>query len=764
RYFTRTAMKATPFGTLCAVVPGAFAPPAAGGAGIGLGGDPLPKRSLARLNKQLYGIITRFLSTQRSIRPHLHVELNPTVGEEGEQLVYLAVHHGREAFQRLAKNPVLDLIAATVAERVHLPLRELARVLAGHPDVEASEEEATKYVERLVDAGLLRVRFGIREQEVDWDVPLRELLESIPDERTERLAGVLRTLREQLERFEGGSVEERAAVLEECRGVLEAMRDTLKLRGFDPAGMLPFMEDATADAPASIPRTPETEQVEGALASYVRLTRRLAAQRVDQAVMRHFFDTYYGGEDAGPVPLLRFYEDYHREHLKEHLGKQRSAELGDYEALKGYRMGNPFGLDFVDGVRSAERALVERVSAKWGADPGAEQIDLSAGELAGVLCGVPDLSDDAASVAAFVEYVAPVEGRSARLVLSRGGYSIGYGKFFSRFLHLFPDRVRDDLLESNRGLSEGFVAEICGDGNHNANLHPPILPREISYPTGESGVAEEQLPATELVVERHPGDARALILRHAPTGQRVVPVDLGFVTPTARPPLFQLLSRFTPPTEFHLRLPDYPRHVPAQLREGPPSGSAADPEARRTLLAEEEAARAAALEYLGSVTYRPRLVFEGAVVLRRRQWVVPLPLLPQRPPDEPALDFFLRANRWREEHGVPREVYARLERTYRPKDAAAAAPPVPAPAEAGDAPAQPKPAEPRRFDRSMLNNLKPQYVDFASPLLVGLFGSIAPEGEDYAAVLVERYPGAESLPEHAGERFAAEQIVQIDVR
>ncbi|HEX7241287.1 MAG TPA: lantibiotic dehydratase, partial [Longimicrobiaceae bacterium] len=269
RYFTRTAMKATPFGTLCAVVPGTFAPPAAGAApGIALGGDPLPKRSLVRLNKQLYGIVTRFLSTQRSIRPHLHVELNPTIGEEGDQLVYLAVYRGREAFQRLARSPVLDLIAATVAERVHLPLRELARVLAGHPDVEASEEEATKYVERLVDAGLLRVRFGIREQEVDWDVPLRELLESIPDERTELLTGVLRTLREQLERFESGTVEERAEVLEECRGVLEAMSDTLKLRGFDPAGMLPFMEDATADAPVSIPRTSGWERVERALESY----------------------------------------------------------------------------------------------------------------------------------------------------------------------------------------------------------------------------------------------------------------------------------------------------------------------------------------------------------------------------------------------------------------------------------------------------------------------------------------------------------------
>ncbi|MBV9774397.1 MAG: lantibiotic dehydratase, partial [Gemmatimonadetes bacterium] len=265
RYFTRTAMKATPFATLCAVVPGTFVP-AADGEGFRLDGDPLAKRSVARLNKQVHGIATHFLLSRRDLRPHLHVELNPTVAEEGDRIAYLAVHQGREAFQRLPRNPVVELVAATVAERGHLPLGELARVLAAHPDVEATEEEALAYVGRLVDTGLLRFRLGIREQDVDWDLPMRALLESIPDERAHLLAGVLAKLRREVARFESAGVEERDSILAECRRELESLREPLKLRGVN-LGMLPFMEDATADASVAIARAPGVLRVEEALES-----------------------------------------------------------------------------------------------------------------------------------------------------------------------------------------------------------------------------------------------------------------------------------------------------------------------------------------------------------------------------------------------------------------------------------------------------------------------------------------------------------------
>ena len=62
-----------------------------------------------------------------------------------------------------------------------------------------------------------------------------------------------------------------------------------------------------------------------------------------------------------------------------------------------------------------------------------------------------------------------------------------FGKYFSRFLYLLPDEVEKDLVASNRRLTRSELAEICGDASYNADLHPPLLPEEIAYPTAEGG-------------------------------------------------------------------------------------------------------------------------------------------------------------------------------------------------------------------------------------------------------------------------------------
>jgi len=747
RYFTRTAMKATPFGTLCAIVPGEVVPAAPGerGTRLRLGGDPRRKRSSTRLNKQICGVITRWVKANAALRPLLEVELNPTLSDEGEEMAFLAVHQEREVFQRIGKNPVLELVAAELAARPRTTLGELARALAARPEVDAGEDAALQFLGRLTEAGFLRFRLGIREQDADWDLPLRALLEGTGDPAALRLAALLRDLRERTGRYDGSGPGERIRILADTRAALEEARTSLRLRGPGFAANLPFLEDSTADVRVTLARTPEVRAMEGALSELVRLARRVAANRAEQAEMRHWFDTHYGRE-AGSVPLLAFFEDFSREHLKPQALRQRRREAADVEP--GYRATNPFGLPFIDGLRRAERALSELVSARWAAAPGAEEVELSRADLERLLADVPPVSPDPASAAAFAELVGADAGAPARLILTKSAFSMGFGKFFSRFLPLFPGRVQRDLLEANRGLSEGFVAEICGDGNHNANLHPPLVSREISYPTGESGVAEEQVPSTEIVVAPHAADPRALCLVHAPTGQRVVPVDLGIVNPGSRPPLYQLLSRFTPPVELYLRLPEYPFHLAGILRDPAlePAGTGAAARAAR------EAAEREALERsLSSVGVRPRIVYEGRIVLRRRQWVVPARLLPRRGDDEAPLDFFLRVDRWRREHGIPAEVYASIQ-------------PLPVAAGAGEADEVNGRPLPRRVSRATLNNQKPQYVDFSSPLLVGLFGHLAPDdGHGFSVVLAERFPASDALPEFEGRRYAAEQIIQVNL-
>ena len=57
---------------------------------------------------------------------------------------------------------------------------------------------------------------------------------------------------------------------------------------------------------------------------------------------------------------------------------------------------------------------------------------------------------------------------------------------------------------------------------------------------------------------------------------------------------------------------------------------------------------------------------------------------------------------------------------------------------------------------------KPQFMDFANPLLVGLLGKMGSGLRSYRVVVEERLPGPGELARHDGAGYATELIVQVD--
>lgn len=727
RYLTRMAMKATPFGTFCAVVPGSFdSGEAPGGTGV-LRGDPRTKRSFVRINKSICGILLDHLRGRPTVRRSLVVELNPTLRGDGGQLVFLSSVRNREVFQRLADNEVLAWITGMLRRNPTMTLGALVSALCADPELDATEGEAEAYLDRLLEIGFLRFRTGVREQDPDWDRPLRALLEGIEDDHAREASALLAVLRRRAEAYAGAGVPERAALGEEMEERVRTAFQRMEIRTRPHRGM-PFYEDATAPAELVLPR----EGVERAgrdLLDFVRHVLRLAWPRPEQATMRHFFTLYYGPE-VRSVALLEFYEDFFREHFKAHLDRVSAARGGRRgTGDDGYEVSNPYGLDSVRRLHAARDRLTRLFQARWAADPAAEEVRITRAELEEVLAGVSEAPAAGHSVAVYCQFVPSARGGAApMLVLHDAGCHAGYGKWFSRFLYMLPERIRERVRERNEELTESRLAEICGDAHFNANLHPPLLPWEISYPTGESGAAEEQLPGAELLVECDPEDPHALLLRHGPSGERVVPVDLGFLNPQMRPPLYQLLSRFAPPSVFKLTFPETPY--------APVPGAGA-PE-RTGLPATER------------VVHRPRLVYGDTLVLARRRWTVPGSLFPRRTPDEAPCDYFLRVSHWRVEHGLPREGYVRVRPLPSP-DAR------PAP---GESPEETAPEKPHTAGSRDLH--KPQYVDFASPLLLNLLERTVAGLRRFQLVVEERLPSTEALPRQGDDGYAAELIVEID--
>jgi hypothetical protein len=844
RYYTRMAAKATPFATFCAIIPGTFVDgEAADGEGeTCFSGSPRAKRSFVRINKFLYGLLFDHLKTRPGVRHALRVERNPTIRTENERLVFLTAIDGREVFQRLADNEVLQLIASRFQEGQPPTLGDLIRALSSDPEIDATPEEAEAYLNKLIEIGFLRFHTGIREQDADWDLPFRELLLAMDDDHAHRTAELLAGLRERVARYSEAGVEERAAVIDDMHAVIQSALEAMEITGRLRKDM-PFYEDATSDASASIALTPGVRRAFSDLDTWVRLTARLAWPRAEQATMRHFFESYYGG--SAPVPLLKFYEDFYREHFKAHVEKEQQRGRPPAEGEAPYDVGNPFGLDVIREMGKVRTRMAELYRQAWNAAPDAETLDLTAEQIEAAVAGAETVSAVPRSMGAFALLVpgGAADGDPS-VVLQSASYTAGYGKYFSRFLYMLPDDVQQDVRTANAALSSDLVAEICGDAQFNANLHPPLLEWEISYPTGESGATEQQLRSSEITVQPDPEDPQALCLMHGPSGRRVLPVDLGFLNPRMRPPLYQLLSRFTPPVMFAPPIPDTleaPRPpAPAAVQsEAQPAADAADTvhadavgadagqadavqadavqadagqvdagqvDAGRADAGQDAAVQAGAAPVVEGtpedaaavaeapaprVVHRPRITF-GRLVLARRRWTIPGVLFPQRRPEESGADFFLRANRWRAEQGIPETAYLRMQPLPDPKPAQPGAPAQPEPvadaaaeipgyeghaedqaADAVEEAAEEPAVEGQAPDAAALavaakkvtqpsrDFYKPQFVDFGNPLVVALLGRVATGLKNFTAVLEERYPDRGALARHDGEAYATELVVQL---
>ena len=735
RYYTRAAVKTSPFSTFCAIVPGRLGDGPSPGAS-GFAGNPREKSSVLRLNKAMVPFLVQAVTARPAVRRHLSVELNPTLRQMDGRWVFLTGAGRREVFQHLAPHPVLALLLEILSERGRLPLAALTEALL--EEVEASENAIAAYLDRLLDAGFLRFRLGIREQDLDWDRRLCQLLaglgDDLEDDLARRTVQFLQEYRRLADSYAEASLERRRTLSESVTALVDGYFASVE----ETEGWLPGTETLFEDAGGNASLVLDLGDLEDLLAEYVRLIHPFIWLLGEQANMRHFFTEHYVSEaasDAGsePVPLLRFYEDYYREHLEGHLERQEQLwgpageAAGELDAETLARLSNPFRLELVEKLNQARHGLVRRIRELWRAAPDAEEIVLERRDLEELAAGLPDLEEPFRSVSLFTQFVpGTVPGMPPGLVLDE--VLIGFGKYFSRFLYLLPDEVEKDLVASNRRLTRSDLAEICGDASFNGDLHPPLLPAEIAYPTAEGGSAREQISVSDLRVEPDPRSPFRVRLVHATTGREVIPVDLGFRNPRLRPLLFQMLSRMTPVAAFVLNPPLRPE--------------------------EPEKAGDGGREAPGRVIHRPRVTYRGRLVLARRRWTLPQALFPGRDRQESEAGYFLRIQRWREDLGLPEEVFVRIVDL---KGESRVPPEKMWPGQVP--PGKLSPGKKPGF-RDHLG--KPQYVDFRNPLLVDLFSRMTENLETFEVVLEERLPGRDQLISAGEERFVTEMILQVD--
>jgi hypothetical protein len=231
RYFTRAAMKATPFGTFCSIVPVKLVAVTDVISKLGsprLSGEISHQRSHVRLNKFLYGVLWARLRNRPAVRERLFVELNPTVKEAGQKWVFLTGQSETEAFQRLTRTAAIELIYS-IAKTQSLRFAELREDLLATSGIDSTTSESTAFLNALIDVGFLRPRSPVSEQVADWADPLRALLADVDDEQAAIVVTLLDDLSRLVGRYGSASVDERPVLLALMRESVRSAMTTLRV-------------------------------------------------------------------------------------------------------------------------------------------------------------------------------------------------------------------------------------------------------------------------------------------------------------------------------------------------------------------------------------------------------------------------------------------------------------------------------------------------------------------------------------------------------
>lgn len=738
RYASRMATKATPFSKFCTVL----------GARIhtntlvnqvdtSVTGHIEHRRSTVVANKRILRLLWGHLCNIRTIRRKLQLEVNRTLELCGTEWRFMSGKGSMERFHRIQCEEALGVVIHIIREKSRIECAELVERIVDDASLQASHQEAEDYIHQLIEVGLLLACSPIPEQESAWSPRLRTFLNEVHDPQAKETAMFLTQLEDGVARYEDVAVAERSTILAALQESLLKLMAKFGTTGWRDTDLILY-DDTTAAATIDIVLPNAEARIGSVLHRYVRAISSIAGVRGDMATMRHFFEQHYAIESK--VPLLTFYEDYYRDHLKERLILAQNVateERPHHRALQ-----NPFSLPFIDRIADTRNALLALVREQWKQQPaGCTEMSISSEQVSAVLtrlkCAPIATPFPIEVFGQFFRY-----DNCDRFVLRRAQVFSGYGKYMSRFLYLLSDEWLDGIRQTNKRFANTLLAEISGDDAFNANLHPPLLPALISYPTHQCHATDSaNIDCSDLCVRSAAADPHALILEQVSTGAQVTPVDLGFLNPQLRPALYQLLSRFTPGGFYEFPLPESPTETQC-----------------------------------ASVVHRPRILYEDQIVLARESWFVPGIEFPHRQTGETWPTYFVRLNRWRHTHHIPRYVFAtvrpfrsntqqtqpianglhgdRMEpkTTHGKSDQASTGP------ERSEMPHHlPNFARPSRDYR------KPQFIDFINPLFTNLFAKLPTHLAQFSVLLEEYLPAPNDQLRIDKDVFASELILELIV-
>ena len=677
KYVSRIAVKPSPFSTFTNLACGRLSD---GQGTLGetsvLSAESPRVVSRIHLNHLVLRFLRRALLADAELRRAMPLSVNATLARIDGQYRFFTNANNVEVFQRLAIHPLIDVILESVAAGAPSYAAAVDALLqTGMLDM--SRDEVFALFDELLAFGILEYDVPPSGLDFDWAQTLRRLLDGRDNPAARAIVAALDELITIAGEFGNADADTREALLARGAAALEFATDRSR------SMLVSFGEDGSFRRDDAVFTQPPPHLLyEDSLLDCEPLVSRRAIEPIAIALetyMRHIdrFDTF---------ALNR---QHARRILVERHGAGATVDL----------------LPFFEELCRVKHAEKEKLTL----DPRWIEEMIRRARVHG---DAADLAE--ADLAAMTELVPPTlprphsdsQGAFVQLFRDRGalravvnGYSPGFGKGVSRLLHFYDDCTRALRDENARIDPDAMLATATDSSCWNSNLHPPVMPYSIRIPGGEKAVAVTEISIADLCVRDADGD---LALIHRPSGRRVYVFDLGLQAISERSDLYQFLTRMTLTT-----------FSPAMM------------------LPELLAARSGRLvdEH---VTVQPRVIYDGFLVLRRRNWTVSRDAVPRRARGESAWTHLRRIDEWRMRYAIPDRVFV----TARPRTEAKSG-----------------------IQEASRDDRKPQYIDFANPFLVQVLDNLLGRAVERIQ-FVEMLPSPDDLLTIGGHGHAAELVLQ----
>lgn len=654
KYLTRTCSKTSPFSYFTQLSLGRLVEEPSQLFELG------DTQSHCTLNNHLLSYFKALMQSIPTVAGHMRVKINPTLSIVDNQVLYLTNNNNVEAFQRIDNSPLVGLFVEFFSEEFPqgISLAKAVNTLIEGEYVDASAEELAGFIHSLLEYGMLEWDLPVSGLDPYWDQKLIDWLREHTTPQNQAFCELAIAALEQARAF---AKEFGHQASEKRYGKLKSAFTEFKGQCMQLHEMAGLPEDERL-SPEELKKKNEAEKdkeneedkkedesfkhhkgtyfhfrqeqfiyedvaskqhlqlnekdAQALLDPLMRLYPMLQsfdAMAPEQERMSDFYQDHFG--DAEQVDLLSFYEAYYREvkvpehkmveEYKEQFKKDPKTEKPKfkYEAKKTQARRD-----------EAKAKLVSFLRANLEKD--GERINISTHSLQ---ADFEKKALECYSTGTFMQVYQ--EGKDLKAVLN--SMFPGHGKMFSRFLHLLPAELTEELRKKNQVFaSYAHYIENTDASYFNANLHPPLLNEELASPGGHNTLPSEQrIPVTDMVLRKV---GNALQLFNQKTGKRIFVLDLGFQGSKGRSELYQLLCRFMP---------------------GEIVGV--------SMLLE-------ILEEMEPESKELQVWLDNKLCIKRRSWDIPKENLPEIPNHYSDAEVFETINHWRLANNLPDEVFVKL--------------------------------------------------------------------------------------------------------